>query len=168
MKKYLNTKIHTKFPEFIVQRNILRFDQNFECGNLDSAYLHRESVYNLLMKVDSNTKGNMYWFMFKVANFRIGQTYRFNILNFTRSFQAFYTNKMNVVTRAEPQESHISTPNYGGKDEWRHDMCTNISFGWSEISYYYQLSFDYTFQEEDRGCYVYFCYARPYSYSNLL
>ena len=30
------------------------------------------------------------------------------------------------------------------------------------------LSFDYTFQEEDLGCYVYFCYARPYSYTNLL
>ena len=29
-------------PEYINQKKILRFDQNFECGNLDSVYLHRE------------------------------------------------------------------------------------------------------------------------------
>ena len=53
------------------------------------------------MKVDANTRGNTYWFMFKVTNFRIGQTYRFNVLNFTRSMEKFYNNGMNVVTKAE-------------------------------------------------------------------
>lgn len=72
MTNYINTPIDTRFPNFINQKNILRFDQNFECGNLDSAYLFNENVYNLLMKVDTNTRGNTYWFMFKVSNFKIG------------------------------------------------------------------------------------------------
>ena len=80
----------------------MNFDQNFECGNLDSAYIHSNKEYNLLMKVDSNTKGNTYWFMFKVTNFRVGMRYKFNILNFTRSIEKFYKEKMNIVTKAVP------------------------------------------------------------------
>jgi hypothetical protein len=110
MKTYVDTKIDTKFPIFIDQKNILRFDQNFECGNLDSAFLMNDCVYNLLMKVDTNTKGNTYWFMYKVTNFKVGKTYKFNILNFTRSMDGFYKDGMNVVTRVEKYKSEISTP----------------------------------------------------------
>jgi hypothetical protein len=55
-------------------------------------YLRNNFAYNLLMKVDSNTKGNTYWFMFKVTNFKVGQKYSFYILNFTRSrsLEKFY------------------------------------------------------------------------------
>ena len=112
MQQYLANPLNTKFPNFINQKNILRFDQNFECGNLDSAYLFNENVYNLLMKVDTNTKGNTYWFMYKVNNFKIGTTARFNILNFTRSMEGFYRDGMNVVTRAEKQDCEIATPEY--------------------------------------------------------
>ena len=38
------------------------------------------------MKVDTNTRGNTYWFMFKVSDFQVGIKYKFNILNFTRNF----------------------------------------------------------------------------------
>jgi len=34
-------------------------------------------------------------------------------------------------------------------------------------TYYQKLSFQYTFKEEDANSAVYFCYARPYSYTNL-
>lgn len=81
------------------------------------------------MKVDSNTKGNMYWFMFKVTNFKVGQSYRFNILNFTRSMESFYSKKMNIVIRSEDTNQHISTPDYINEDSWRYNECTNISFG---------------------------------------
>ena len=67
--------------------------------------MHNNQEYNLLMKVDTNTKGNTYWFMFKVTNFRVGVRYTFNILNFTRSIEKFYKEKMNIVTKAEPTNS---------------------------------------------------------------
>lgn len=91
-------------PEFINQKHILRFDQNFECGNLDSAYIHNCEEYNLLLKVDSNTKGNTYWFYFSVTEFRIGVKYTFNIFNFTRSMEKFYREGMNIITKAEKIE----------------------------------------------------------------
>jgi len=132
--------------------------------------------------------------MFKVSNFKIGQTHKFNILNFTRSMEGFYKDGMNVVTRAEKSDKEIATPKYIGSNSlesgafndpevWRYNTCKNVNFGQSEIVksfsiktvngqevrtnyYYYQLSFEYTFQQEDLGGYVYFCYARPYSYTN--
>ena len=57
------------------------------------------------MKVDSNSRGNSYWFYFKVTNFIIGIKYKFNILNFTRSLENFYQNGMNIVVRSEKPEN---------------------------------------------------------------
>ena len=80
---------------------MLDFDQNFECGNLDSVYLVDAYEYNLLMKVDTNTRGNTYWFMYKVTDFMVGVRYRFNILNFTRNLDIFYNQGMNIVMKRE-------------------------------------------------------------------
>ena len=127
----------TVLPEYINTKHILRFDQNFECGNLDSVYIHNTQEYNLLMKVDTNTKGNMYWFMFKVYNFKVGLKYKFNICNFTRSMDKFYKDRMNVVTRAERicsgAESKKSGVSTEAKEDWRYDTCENVMFESSEI-----------------------------------
>jgi hypothetical protein len=37
--KYLEQDIRTRLPKSIDENKILEFDQNFECGNLDSVYL---------------------------------------------------------------------------------------------------------------------------------
>lgn len=65
---YLSSSMETKLPVHINQKRLLQFDSNFESGNLDSVYLVSEVEYNLLCKVDTNTKGNTYWFYFKVLN----------------------------------------------------------------------------------------------------
>jgi hypothetical protein len=70
--RYLEQTIRTKLPSVINEEEILEFDQNFECGNLDSVYLQNQYEYNMLMKVDTNTKGNTYWFNFKVSEFKVG------------------------------------------------------------------------------------------------
>ena len=64
--KYLRKEFSTKFPNYINEKHLLSFDSNYESGNLDSAYVVNENEYNLLMKVDSNTKGSSFWFNFKV------------------------------------------------------------------------------------------------------
>lgn len=99
--EYMDRDLDTVLPGDVNQKQILRFDQNFEGGNLDSAYLHNPHEYNLLLKVDSNTKGNTYWFYYGIQNFRVGQRYTFNIYNFTRSMEKFYKEGMNVLTKAE-------------------------------------------------------------------
>ena len=67
---YLSKDMETMLPSFINQSKILQFDSNFESGNLDSVYLVNEKEYNLLCKSDTNTKGNTYWFYFKVLNWK--------------------------------------------------------------------------------------------------
>jgi hypothetical protein len=57
------------------------------------------------MKVDTNTRGNTYWFMFKVSDFQVGIKYKFNILNFTRNFEKFYANGMNILVKTEKMEN---------------------------------------------------------------
>ena len=58
------------------------------------------------MKVDSNTRGNTYWFMYKVSGgFVIGQPYKFNILNFSRNVDKFYNLGMNIVVKRESKDS---------------------------------------------------------------
>jgi hypothetical protein len=109
------SKNYAKLPDYIPQKNILRFDSNFECGNLDSAYYAAENEYNLLIKVDTNTFGNTYWFMYKVSNIKVNQEVRFNVLNYTRSMKKFYSNKMNVLTKAED-------------GEWRYGKCVKITY----------------------------------------
>jgi hypothetical protein len=103
---YLETEIKTKLPPKIDEDMVLEFDQNFEGGNLDSVYLQSEYEYNLLMKVDTNTKGNTYWFMFKVSEFQAAR-YKFNILNFTRNVDKFYSQGMNVCTKLEKKEKKV-------------------------------------------------------------
>ena len=36
------------------------------------------------MRVDSNTKGHLQWFNFKVSNFKADTVYKFNICNFQK------------------------------------------------------------------------------------
>lgn len=78
------------------------------------------------MKVDSNTKGNTYWFYFAVEGFRSNVRYTFNIFNFTRSMEKFYREGMNVLTKAE-RNSNV--------DEAIKRSCTNSrSHSKSDIS----------------------------------
>ncbi len=72
MNRYVNERLDTQFPLYVDQKKLLQFDSNFECGNLDSAYLLGESKYTLLLKVDTNTRGGSHWFYFKVLNWRPG------------------------------------------------------------------------------------------------
>ena len=88
---------------------MLQFDSNFESGNLDSAYLVNESSYNLLCKVDTNTKGNTYWFYFKVLRWKPLSTVTFNLLNVARDVSPFYDNGMNIHVRAETADGRFKS-----------------------------------------------------------
>lgn len=88
---------------------MLQFDSNFESGNLDSAYLVNEREYNLLCKVDTNTKGHTYWFYFKVLNWRPKAKATFNILNIARDLYPFYSRGMNIWTRTESSNGRYKT-----------------------------------------------------------
>lgn len=48
--------------------NELKFDSNFESGNLFSAYKINDYEYDLILQNDINTKGNTQWFFFSVSS----------------------------------------------------------------------------------------------------
>ena len=47
----------------------LIFNSEFECGNLDLAIKISDFEYDLFVRIDSNTKGHINWYNFKVKNF---------------------------------------------------------------------------------------------------
>ena len=120
---YLSKDMETKLPVYINQKKLLQFDSNFESGNLDSVYLVNETEYNLLCKTDTNTKGNTYWFYFKVLNWQPGTKATFNILNVARDLTPFYSKGMQVLTRTESANGKLKTG-------WKADqkVCSVISF----------------------------------------
>lgn len=77
-------------PGTLHTHNELKFDSNFESGNLDlvirtfeESYSHS---YNLFLRPDTNTRGHMQWFYFKVKNENIGRKkVKFNICNNKRA-----------------------------------------------------------------------------------
>ena len=51
-----------------VEATNLKFNSDFESGNLDCAIKVSDKEYDLFMRVDSNTKGHTNWYYFEVEN----------------------------------------------------------------------------------------------------
>ena len=68
----------------VLEEKNLKFNSNFECGNLDAAIHVSPNEYDLFMRVDSNTKGHTNWYFFTVQNGNFVGSVRFNICNFRR------------------------------------------------------------------------------------
>jgi len=66
------------------------FDSNFESGNLDFAAKVSDAEYDLLMRLDSNSRSHQQWFYFSVDCSGIkrrmtkGETVKLTIMNFTK------------------------------------------------------------------------------------
>ena len=96
----------------------------------------------MLIRADSNTRANLYWFNFSTANFKPNQVYKFTIWNFGRSLDKFYKGGMNVMVRK-------------GDEAWKSGLCKNVSFEPTQIcranymmgnqENYYKLSFEFEF-----------------------
>ena len=76
LQEYLNTSYSDKC--------YLKFDSNFECGNLERAVAKSELEYDLYVNSDTNACNRRQWFYFSVGNTRKGSTVKFNIVNLTK------------------------------------------------------------------------------------
>ncbi len=74
-----NIPNNAKFPECP-----LKFNSNFEGGNLDAAIHRLNNEFDLFMRVDTNTRGHTNWFYFEVSNGDFVGSATFNICNFRR------------------------------------------------------------------------------------
>jgi cytosolic carboxypeptidase protein 2/3 len=81
--KSKTTRIFRGMNPTIKPSTELHFDSNFESGNLDTVIRVSENEYDLFMRIDSNTRGHLQWFNFKVRNCG-RKSVKFNIVNFSR------------------------------------------------------------------------------------
>jgi hypothetical protein len=89
----------------------IRFESNFESGNLYAAYRVDDSEYNLVLSNDVNTKGYTQWFFFSVEGAR-GPTV-LNILNMSKSTSLFQKGMRPLV--------------YAGEG-WKRDGCNVLYY----------------------------------------
>ena len=68
------------------------FDSGFESGNLDTVIKVDDNEYDLFMRVDTNTRGHVQWFNFRVKNFG-KKKIKLNIVNF-KKYKTLYSREM--------------------------------------------------------------------------
>ncbi|TMW63458.1 hypothetical protein Poli38472_002399 [Pythium oligandrum] len=111
------------------QAPVLTFDSHFESGNLEQAIQIGEYEYDLVLRRDLHTTGNMQWFYFAVSNIPSaappgGTKYRFNIINLCKPDSLFNQGLQPVL--------------YSVKDAQRRGICWRRS---GEDIYYFPNPF---------------------------
>uniref|UniRef100_A0A8C5ALU3 Cytosolic carboxypeptidase 1 n=1 Tax=Gadus morhua TaxID=8049 RepID=A0A8C5ALU3_GADMO len=146
----------------------LKFNSQFESGNLRKAIHVRQHEYDLVLNSDINSNHYHQWFYFEVSGMRVGTDYRFNIINCEKSNSQF--NYGMQVLMYSVQEA------IGGKPRWvrtGEDICyyknhfsrSSIATGGQKGKSYYTMTFTMNFSHKDDVCY--FAYHYPYTYSTL-
>ncbi|XP_077416924.1 cytosolic carboxypeptidase 1 isoform X1 [Vanacampus margaritifer] len=146
----------------------LRFNSQFESGNLRKAIQIRKYEYDLILNSDINSNHHHQWFYFEVSGMRVGVTYRFNIINCEKSNSQF--NYGMQVLMYSVQEAISGRPRWvrTGTDisyYKNHFARSSIATGGQKGKSYYTMTFSTIFNQKDDVCY--FSYHYPYTYSSL-
>uniref|UniRef100_A0A7N6A9U1 Cytosolic carboxypeptidase 1 n=1 Tax=Anabas testudineus TaxID=64144 RepID=A0A7N6A9U1_ANATE len=146
----------------------LKFNSQFESGNLRKAVQVRKYEYDLVLNSDINSNHYHQWFYFEVSGMRVGITYRFNIINCEKSNSQF--NYGMQVLMYSVQEAISGRPCWirTGTDICyykNHFARSSIAAGGQKGKSYYTLTFSTSFSHKDDVCY--FAYHYPYTYSTL-
>ncbi|XP_078097457.1 cytosolic carboxypeptidase 4 isoform X2 [Mustelus asterias] len=147
----------------------LKFNSNFESGNLRKAIQIRKYEYDLILNADVNTDLQHQWFYFKLSGMKAGIPYRLNIINCEKTNSQFNYGMQPVmysVHEALCGRAHwvrVGSDIYYYKNHYcRQSAATR---GQKETSYY-TLTFTITFLHSKDVCYL--AYHYPYTYSTLM
>ncbi|KAM3867855.1 cytosolic carboxypeptidase 1 [Diretmus argenteus] len=146
----------------------LKFNSQFESGNLRKAVQIRKYEYDLVLNSDINSNHYHQWFYFEVSGMHVGTTYRFNIINCEKSNSQF--NYGMQVLMYSVQEAISGRPRWvrTGTDICyykNHFSRSSIAAGGQKGKSYYTMTFSTNFSHKDDVCY--FAYHYPYTYSTL-
>ncbi|KAM6944088.1 cytosolic carboxypeptidase 1 isoform 2-T2 [Lycodopsis pacificus] len=146
----------------------LKFNSQFESGNLRKAVQIRKNEYDLVLNSDINSNHYHQWFYFEASGMRVGTTYRFNIINSEKSNSQF--NYGMQVLMYSVQEAISGRPRWvrTGTDICyykNHFARSSIAAGGQKGKSYYTMTFSTSFSHKDDVCY--FAYHYPYTYSTL-
>jgi hypothetical protein len=151
----------------------LKFDSFFESGNLMRVYYKENNIYDLYIRVDTNTNRHCQWFYFSTTHTKAGQTVHFNILNLNKSrclvpqgFKPVYKSKINELN-GNPAWSRVAgfvshRKSTGLEPElYPEDEATDRR----KKTACYTLSFSHTFEHDNDT--VFFAYSVPYTFARL-
>lgn len=146
----------------------LKFNSQFESGNLRKAIQVRRNEYDLVLNSDINSNHYHQWFYFEVSNMRVGIPYRFNIINCEKSNSQF--NYGMQVMMYSVQEAISGRPCWvrTGTDICyykNHFARSSIATGGQKGKSYYTMTFSINFSHKEDVCY--FAYHYPYTFSTL-
>ncbi|XP_078070577.1 cytosolic carboxypeptidase 1 isoform X2 [Mustelus asterias] len=146
----------------------LRFNSQFESGNLRKAIQVRKFEYDLILNSDINSNHHHQWFYFEVSGMRNAVPYRFNIINCEKSNSQFNYGMHPIMYSV--QEAMLGRPQWirTGTDICyykNHFSRSSIAAGGLKGKSYYTLTFTMNFTHKDDVCY--FAYHYPYTYSTL-
>ena len=164
-----------------ISENIVNFESNFECGNLQFVYLinnqdlnndesndnisKENNNYQLFLQNDTNTKGHSQWFFFKITKGNKGQKIKLNIMNFQRKKTKYSQGiKIWYFSQKKKEEKRIGW--HHTKEEVTYSQNFLYNYIKGKRNYYYTLSFEYTFEYNNDE--VYFANCIPFTYSDLI
>ena len=171
-KKYKENKNETKLNISeninnigIPPKDIINFESNFECGNLQLVYLDEMNNYQLFLHNDTNTTGYSQWFFFRITNVKKNQKINLNIMNFQRKTTK-YSNGLKIwyYSTKKNNEKNISWHHTTEKVNYYQNGLYRYING--KRQYYYTLSFDYTIEYDDDE--IYFANCIPFTYSDII
>ncbi|KAL8577865.1 hypothetical protein ACOMHN_018670 [Nucella lapillus] len=147
---------------------ILRFNAQFECGNLRKVIQVREFEYDLILNPDINTNHHHQWFYFEVSNMAADLSYRFNIVNCEKLNSQFNFGMQPLMMSVT--EAMAGRPGWMrvGKDICyyrNHFLRSSQTTGGVKGKAYYTATFTMRFPHNCDVCYL--AYHYPYTYTTL-
>ncbi|CAD8189790.1 unnamed protein product [Paramecium pentaurelia] len=134
----------------------IKFNSQFESGNLDLAIQKSEFEYDLFMRVDTNTKGHTLWYYFEITGLKNLEQIKFNICNF-RKKRCLYERGMKPYVQRDSQDWQQEGENI----KYQIYKCQ-----FNEIQkQYYCLSFTLLNKKRDDKLRIAYCV--PYTFSQL-
>ncbi|CAH1796187.1 unnamed protein product [Owenia fusiformis] len=146
----------------------LKFNSQFESGNLRKAIQVRELEYDLILSPDVNTNHHHQWFYFEVSNMKAGMKYRFNIVNCEKVNSQFNFGMQPVMFSVrEAMEGRPYWTRVGSEICYYRNHFTRSSqvTGGVKGKSYYTTTFTIMFPHTRDVCYL--AYHFPYTYSTL-
>ncbi|XP_023811898.1 cytosolic carboxypeptidase 2 isoform X4 [Oryzias latipes] len=144
----------------------LEFESRFESGNLLKAVRVGLHDYQLTLRPDLYTSKHMQWFYFRVRKMRAGATYRFTIINLTKS-RSLYCHGMKPLLYSEraAEERGEGWRRTGANIRYFQNCSQDAKESSSEVVVSYSLTWTLQFPYDSDTCYLAHCY--PYTYSHL-
>ncbi|XP_078593876.1 cytosolic carboxypeptidase 1-like isoform X1 [Branchiostoma floridae x Branchiostoma japonicum] len=149
--------------------DVLRFNSQFESGNLRKAVQIRKYEYDLILNSDINTNHHHQWFYFEVSGMREDVSYTFNIVNCEKANSQFNFGMQPVMYSV--LEAVNGQPGWvrAGKNicYYKNHFARSAAVtGGQKGKSYYTFSFSVKFPHRDDICY--FAYHYPFTYSTML